>query len=301
MPILNTGIATGFDILKIQTDLPIVRPGGRLSLSSANPVANGSDATGFYYLPYDHALLPVYVDLHERWEYRRIPDAGISYSLTGLNPGPFDIYAQSANNSNGFAIALQGWSNDISRFRSLTRKDGILCLDYTGTSASRRTYLGTIRLTGSAGSAKAQDSDTQRLVFNAYNRVLKRMQRRETASSWTYNSSTWRPFNNSTANRLEIVDGIGQGVLNLTLTGRASIPSGGYAFMSCMANATNGGTTPIGTISGIGSTSDETLCLNYDFNTSLGYSYFQATEAALGGTATFYGQGYSELRASWLA
>jgi hypothetical protein len=296
MPISNPDGLVSFNAASLQTDRPICFPGGRLTLSSTNPIADGSNATTFYYLPYAHGIVPFWNNAGQYWEYRPIPENGITITRSTDNPRVIDVYAQAYENlPNTFGIDVQTWTNDTTRAIPLVRKDGILCLSYNTQNTPLRTYLGSIRFIGATGAARMVDSETQRFVFNAYNQVNKRVIRYEPAGSWTYSINAWRPLHNSTLNRIEVVDGIGTGILDLSLTVRANTPSGSYTQGGISIDNINN--PDVYTVSNVG---DHNQAMRLCRSVGVGYHYAQALEFVFGGgMATYISSNTTGLQGVW--
>jgi hypothetical protein len=116
MPISNPSTASIFNVANLQTDRPLCFPGGRLTLSASNPVADVSNSTTFYYLPYAHGVVPFWNANLQMWEYRPIPENGITINRPNDNPRIVDVYAQAYENlPNTFGIDLQSWTSDTTR------------------------------------------------------------------------------------------------------------------------------------------------------------------------------------------
>jgi hypothetical protein len=103
------------------------------------------------------------------------------------------------DNAGSAAIdTLTAWTNDSTRATALVLQNGVL----VKSGATTRRYVGTIRITGTTG--QTEDSAARRFVWNYYNRVPRLLRATDGTDTWTYNSATFRPFNNSTT------DGVGQ-------------------------------------------------------------------------------------------
>lgn len=294
MPISNPSAFTSFNVASLQTDRPICFPGGRLTLSATNPVADGSGVSTFYYLPYAHGVVPFWNHKLQLWEYRPIPENGISITRPTDNPRIVDVYAQAYENlPNEFGIDLQTWQSDTTRLRPLVRKHGIHAIDFTSGVSPLRTYLGSIRFVGATGSATMTDTVTQRFVFNAYNQVSKRLIRHEPQPYWTYNNTAWRPQNNNLSNRVEVLDGTGQGILDLTYSARSAVPSGCYGQYGMGVDSltlTDGYFV---------NTGDNAVASRLCRTVGVGSHYVQALESAVNGTATFYSGNAHGLQGTW--
>ncbi|NJO79163.1 MAG: hypothetical protein HC827_12010 [Cyanobacteria bacterium RM1_2_2] len=296
MPISNPANFVNVNVSDLQTNHPICFPGGRLTLSATNPIADVSGATTFYYLPYAHGVVPFWNNALSVWEYRPIPEAGLSLTRPTENPRIVDVFATTRpNEPNTFGMDIQSWTNDTTRFIPMFRKNGVPVVAYTGGETPLRTYLGSIRFVGSNGAATMMDTVTQRFVFNAHNRVKKRVLRYEPTFNWTYTGTPWRQWNNSSLNRIEIVDGIGSELLDLTFTARAICPANVYAQYGLGVD-TNANVTD----SYINGNGDQTVVARLSRVLGLGYHYCQAMESvATPGTPTFFGQGYLGLQGTW--
>lgn len=161
---------------------------GRLSLSSSDPapLADQSAKTTVYYLPYVGNRISIYNTVTTGWDVLVFGSASVSVpATTNTN---FDIFAY--NNSGTLALQTVNWTNDTTRATAITRQDGIYCK--SGDLGKR--YLGTGRTTSVSG--QTEDSRTNRFVWNYYNRLHKRFYKSD-ATSHTYNSETWRNWNNS--------------------------------------------------------------------------------------------------------
>lgn len=171
---------------------------GRLTLASANPTptSNITGATTLYYAEYAGNQIALYDGTN--WVTRTF--SNVSLSLSGLvNARPYDIFAS----WNGSAVALEAlaWTNDSTRATALTRQDGILVRSGLAT----RRYLGTIY---TSATGQCSDTVTQRYVWNNQHRIARNLYIEYAGStSHTYNSATYRDYNNDSAFKLNFVTG----------------------------------------------------------------------------------------------
>lgn len=170
---------------------------GRLTLTTGTPITtnNVTAATTVYFSPYGGNQIGLY-DGSSRWNLRSFSE--LSASLSGLAANTnYDVFVY--DNAGTAAIdTLTAWTNDSTRATALILQDGVL----VKSGATTRRYVGTIRTTATIG--QCEDSTSRRFVWNYYNRVVRNMQAIDTTNTWTYNSTTFRQFNNSTT------DGVGQ-------------------------------------------------------------------------------------------
>lgn len=224
----NAGAAVNFsagtkdvfcDVPADQVLMPNLLPGGRLTLSSTDPVPlSDLSAQGtLYYLPFTDSKIEIYSG--NRWITYDI-GTGISLSLSGLSSGTnHDVYA--IVSSGAAALSTTAWSTNTARATALTTVDGVLVQSGTTT----RRYLGTIRT-----SAANQCSDTaaQRFVHNYYWRQRRPFYKADGGvTSYTYNSTTYRQARGQTANKVELVCGVFGSMFDLTCHSFSTHPTAG--------------------------------------------------------------------------
>lgn len=173
---------------------------GRLTLLTATPItqANQSAKTTVYFTPYSGDRVALY-NGSTGWYTWHFTEKSVAVPSTTVTP--FDIFAYYT----GSAVALEAlsWTNDTTRATALTTQDGV----YVKTGQPSRRYLGTGRTTSSSG--QTADTVTQRFLWNYYHRIRKPLVI-VNGTGHTYNTATWRPFNNSQANsQVEQVTGVG--------------------------------------------------------------------------------------------
>src|SRR3990167_3335120 len=201
---------------------------GRLTLTSGIPVTT-SDVTGastIYFSPYLGNIVTLFVD--GRWRPYEFNE--ISKTLTSLTSGlPYDVFLYYDGSLN---LEFVAWTNGTTRATNLTVQNGSL----VKSGDSTRLYLGTFYTTGTT---TTEDSNTKRFVFNHYNRAQRTLLKTESTNSWTYNSTTWRSFNNSTANRVEVVIGVAEVMLELDALAHATPGSGSWCMVGICEDNTN--------------------------------------------------------------
>jgi hypothetical protein len=300
MPIENPATVNSFNLSELRTDHPLCTPGGRLSLSPSQPIADVSNAGVIYYLPFQSSLIPLWDHIDQVWRYGRIPDEGFAFELGSQNARTIDILAQYSSSAPGNCLlSIQGWTSDTVRTKPIVRKNGLWSFQFGVFGEEYRTLLGSARLTGSAGAAKAQDSVTARLLSNVHNRVAKRVLKFEAQGSWQTTGGVTRPMNNSTANRIEVLDAIGNQVLDVTHAVRIAPPSGSYAYIGCGLDTTTSFTdNPQFTTGGMGF--DTSIASRFCRSVGVGYHFLQALEQAVGmSQTTFYGANSFGLQGVW--
>lgn len=197
--------------------------GGRLTLTSGTPVTT-SDVTAagtLYWEPYKSDRIALWTG-----SAYQVVNVGSnkSLSLTLTSGSCYDIFGYLS----GGTLALESlvWTNTTTRATAVVR-DSTGVLSKSGDRTRR--YLGTIYATATN---QTEDSFARRCVFNADNRIARPMRARDTTNTWTYSTTSYRNFNNSTT------DGTGQctfviGVADALLTARADLmaTTGSYDYI----------------------------------------------------------------------
>lgn len=295
-------------------------PQGRLTLTTGTPVmaANATAQSTVYYDCYDGQYVPVWDGTE--MALLSISSCEISMGLDAVTPhvasgSVYDIFA--VNNSGALAVCIgPAWSSTTARGtgagttqihntkgvwtnqNSLTHCWGGASgtTDLGTVAADHGTYLGSLYATanGQTGmnmmpAAASGGGNATLALYNAYNRVAIIAGSQDSTTSWTYATSTVRPANNSTSNRITWLDGLQQSFIKATYIVQSS--SGGA--QTC-ANYVG-----INTTSGI----TATLHVSYSNNSAsvlsgvargdnlplLGLNYAQALEFSTGSTCTYEG------------
>jgi hypothetical protein len=189
----------------------------------------------------------------------------------------------SAPGSVGNGGTWQRSDQNTARATLLALQDGV----YVKSGAAARRYLGTIRTTNVAG--QCEDSTTKRLAWNYYQRVMRQLLKTESVNSWTWNGASWRCARSWATNRVEVVVGVAEASLELSVHVVAGISSGAGVpvvgigedtIANNSADIWHSTTQP----SGVYAPSDAVLH-RYPF----GYHYYQWVEyCGNPGTAEFY-------------
>jgi hypothetical protein len=194
--------------------------GGRLTLSSGNPTADVSSGNTLYYAPYTSDRLSVFVPglgwrVHDNLVEPALP-------LDGLTSGNYDIFGDIPGHAQELRLSAVKWLTDSARNVPIVRQNGV----WVRNNAPQQRYLGTIRLLSTATCA---DSPEQRLVWNAYNRVPRALQKRYAVNTWTYNLQVWRAANNDASLKVECVVGL-DGWIDLCVSSAMGVTntSGGF-------------------------------------------------------------------------
>jgi hypothetical protein len=173
------------------------------------------------------------------------------------------------------------WTNNTTRATSIVLQNGV----YVKSGDLTKRYAGTIRITNAAG--QTEDSIARRYVYNYYNRVYRELRVIETADSWVTNTMSWRSFNNSTANRFELVVGVQETRTRVQASCFATpATAGNYSAVGVGIDSTS--TNSAGIVIG-GAVQHSQRFAIYDGYLAIGYHYIQMLEGTNGSNTTFYG------------
>ena len=132
-------------------------------------------------------------------------------------------------------------------------------------------------------------------VWNAYNRVGFSAKARDSTTTWTYASATWRSSHNLTANRISFVDGLQQSPINGTfqcmITGSSTV-TGAIGMSLDSTSAAPATTAQLG-----GGTLTAGVVAADNWPAQLGFHFVQAMEVVpTANTCTFTGSGTAPTR-----
>ena len=172
----------------------------RLCGTTADPVLDTSNINTLYFSGMHGRDAGGSITLWDGAEYITLQSAEVSLALSALTSGkPYDVFAFDSGGT--LTLELLVWTDDTNRATAL---------DFDQTIGAFKTGDLTRRFVGSIYTTdvdETQDSVTQRLVSNAYNRVRKSFKKRENTGtvSWTYAISTYRSANADANNRVEVM------------------------------------------------------------------------------------------------
>ena len=151
-------------------------------------------------------------------------------------------------------------------------------------------YLGTGRTTGVSG--QCEDSDLKRFLWNYYNRVESSLVFTESAAnSWSYTTPTWRQANANSAAKVEVVIGLVEDTIDLTvLSSVFSASAAPYALIGIGEDTTS---APHADCHREGGGYIASVWLNFasyltTYPSSIGYHYYAWLEYASASTITFF-------------
>lgn len=256
---------------------------GRLTLATGTPIttADQTAKTTVYLTPFRGDQIALY-DGASTWNLRTLSE--ISVAVPSTTDTPFDVFCY--DNAGTPTLETTDWTNDTTRATALTTQNGIL----VKSGATTRRYIGTGRTTGSSG--QTEDSAANRLIWNYYNRVPRRLFITDATANWTYNTATWRAWNNSTANRVAFIMGYAEDTVQLTFSDQVYNSATAVGWIGINLDATTGTPNCDFVGDGLNAVGAATQVAMYNNYPGLGYHYLQLMENGGGsGNTIFYGTG----------
>jgi hypothetical protein len=249
---------------------PIIIPQGRLTLTSSTPYTTSDTTnTSIYYTRHDGDTVCLYNSTYTQFvKYKLIGD--IAYTPSGVAAGTnIDIFIY--DNAGTLTLSGTAWTNDTTRATALSVVYGVL----TKSGASGYLYLGTVRTSATDTIA---DTVSQRFVYNYYNKLPRELYF-SNASSHTYTTEANRFWNNSSSSKVELVNGVRDGIYDAFSQMRGDTASsaanilGGLGVNS--STVISGISTP--SVVEIGNRIGNLFGISKGI-TPLGYSYFSVVE-----------------------
>jgi hypothetical protein len=170
---------------------------------------------------------------------------------------------------------------------------------YENIGAGQATYVGSVYMTGT-GQTSVQFTPTPQAggtnnvigIWNAYNRVAVRSLERDSNTSWTYASNSYRAMDGSNNNRVTYIDGLGQSfVTGKVMTIAYNAVAGGGPIIGISQNSVSSPTIQaayIQTSPGGSADGSNTFGVDGVFPPTLGLNYLQAVEQSFSSTTTTF-------------
>ena len=290
--ILESSIETEFSsfILDLLSYNPPLSTQGRLTLSTGQPL-DPSDSSGatVYYTPFEGNVIDIYNGTD--WTPYSFSEILLSFAGVATDTNN-DIFAYVTGGA--VALSKSAWASDTARTDAISLQDG----RYVMTSAPEYLYLGTVR---TSALSMIADSLTQRFLWNAYNRRPRRLFKGDASAQYGYNSATIRQANAAAANKVEIVNGLEDGWLEL-LTNAYILHlaySGGASYIGVNSITVDGGDTYGRSYASPNDAADYqggTHSAKLKHHPRIGYSYYAWLENRDVGTGNcYFGDGAEEI------
>lgn len=191
---------------------PLGPPCGRLTLTTGVPVtvSDVTAATTLYYAPYGGCTT---ISTFDGTGWQQSNFSQLSIAVPAVANQVYDVFVY--DNAGTLALELTAWTNDTTRATALTTQNSV----YVKTGVLTRLYLGTVR---TITSGQLNDSAAFRHVWNYYRRVPRALRKVDATASWTYNTAAFRQARADTTNQVDVVVGVAEVLLNLSVFGDAS-------------------------------------------------------------------------------
>lgn len=256
----------------------------RLSLVTADPVPSTDQTakTSVYLTPFKGNRIALYTGRH--WAVHASAEVSLALGTLADGTKPYDVFAYSSSGT--VTLEFLVWSSTTARATALVRQDGVWCK----TGALTRRYVGTFMPTATT---TTEDSEANRYLFNADNRVPRSLAKYETGTTWTYTTNTLRPFNNSTANRVNFVTGLDEEVIRAQVTATVECSVDDVATRADVGvDSTSTGSATLKIINNVPAAYRHVVAATYHGRPGVGQHYLQFLEASEAtGTTTWYGVG----------
>lgn len=261
---------------------------GRLSISNTDPVAQSSTPVSTIYLmPFD-GNVSAQRNASGDWIPRQIPDAGIALPLGALAGSTnYDVFEY--DNGGNIALETVAWASGTARATALQFVDGV----YVKSGATTRKYRGSFRTSGSVQVYDSNSGPAISYLWNAFNRVVRRMRYSDATASWNYVVGANRPSNNNASAVCQFLAGLSidaalatfqESVSGLSTVAYTGIGYDTLAAMVALARASVEGS----------------MSTQYALVPTIGVHYFSAMEFGATG-ATFWGGSEHGLNVLWRA
>lgn len=300
------------------------QPSGRLTLTTATPVTTSdvSAASTVYYTPYKGGNLSIYdtnltafapIDFSSELTLTlnsSHPSGNIYDVFVALNPSDNSTLIIGTGPAWQTATAGSGARGSGATTTELTRLQGLLvnAVSITLRNGSTTysiaqyaaTYIGSLYTTGSG---TTEDSVSKRLLYNAYNQILRMLSVTDATDTWTYSHATvWQQAHSSgvgsvTTNKFHVLNGLLGSAIAVdvcALAGGSGIAATGIGINSTSVNSAQvyGG---FATVAGY-----SPIPAKYRGHLTLGYHDIYWLEVGSG--VTWYGDGgFTILRSGMVA
>lgn len=162
----------------------------------------------------------------------RYSTAQISIAVPATTATVYSVFVYS--NAGTPALELAAWTNDTTpgtAAYSLTNGR------YFKTTDTTRMFVGLMRTTAVSG--QTEDSAAKRHVWNMYNRATREIRRIDSTATWTYTTATLRQANAAAANQLDLLVGIQDTSVTITVIAHAANTGSTVAYVSVGQDSTS--------------------------------------------------------------
>lgn len=225
-------------------------PGGRLTLESGVPVSTTDQTakTTIYYTPFVHNVINLWDGAN--WVPTEFTETSLALG-TITSAKPYDVFGYLSGGA--LTLELLAWTDDTTRATAVTLQDGRYCKSGDKT----RLLLGSFYTTATT---TTEDSLSARYLWNAYNRVSRRVYVAN-STSHTYTTGSWREWNGGTGvTKLSFISGLAMDAVNLSMVGNLQRAGAGtIGYLNIGYDSTSGSVNLVANLEGYGSDSSLSL------------------------------------------
>ncbi|MCB0383918.1 MAG: hypothetical protein KDD43_00895, partial [Bdellovibrionales bacterium] len=169
---------------------------GRITLGAGGPPIRTGSATSTVvaFTPYEGNQIALYDG--STWALYEFSE--ITASLPSTTDTIYDMFVY---DSSGVTFELVAWSSLSARATAITLQDGV----YVKSGDATKKYVGSVSTNGTTGTCA--NTESERHVWNYYNRKRENVLATVSTASWTYSTSTWRVFAGGTTH-VDILIGV---------------------------------------------------------------------------------------------
>lgn len=301
-------------------------PGGRLTLVSGTPVftTDQAGATTIYYAPYVGKYVPIYngtamqsyaftasdsdtvglsIALGSNWAANTIYDVfiGLNSSTVTLCTGPAWTASGAGSSSRGTGAG----TTQLALFKGVQTNAVSLTCRYNNTTtftcaANQCTYVGSFITNGSTGqidfkfgSAASGGGAACLCVYNAYNQVAQTAAVRDSVTTYTYTTASYRQANASTGNQVNFLVGLAGNAVTIVNSAQTFNSSGGVvASVGIGIDSTTANSAQIQMAAQAPASTSAVTTATYAGNPAIGFHYAARLEySQAAGTTTWDGTG----------
>jgi hypothetical protein len=176
-------------------------------------------------------------------------DAGVTRMGTGpsWNAGAV-AGSDNARGTGAGSTDLEAFQGLLVNKNAITLRWGSAAGNTVNVPARQATYVGSIR---TVADGQVSDTGSLRFVYNAYNKVMRHLQRYDPAASWVYTSNALRFANGNSDNCLRMLLGLSGEVVSASIQQTAFNTAGSTARPCLVVIPLDGVTYPLGSTAGV--------------------------------------------------
>jgi hypothetical protein len=204
------------EILPVGTITGIVE--GRLSVSSTEPVADGTATDAIYFVPFGGSHISLWDSLSANWRI-------FEFSALTLNINPltasnvYDVYAYIDSGDAAVEVDDTPWTDNQTP-NATDLQDGVIVKSGDPT----RRLIGSFYM---VSDAECIDTEGKRYLYNLYNQVPRKLYYATSDNFWNSSGGTWQGWNSVTTTQVSVLTRNPSRALSLSCSLVAGLITGG--------------------------------------------------------------------------